>query len=161
VQLTIQKNVELANIYEAYEQKMADLRFYDYGDMILCVQEVLEQNEDFRQIVQESYQYILVDEHQDTNQSQNSIIDILVSFFIDSPNLFVVGDDKQGVYRFQGASVLNFTDFVRKYPKTKVINLVENYRSDASILAYAESILSGREPLRSQTKNFPKINVYE
>lgn len=161
VQLTIQKNVELANIYEVYEQKMADLRFYDYGDMILCVQEALEQNEDFRQIVQESYQYILVDEHQDTNQSQNSIIDILVSFFIDSPNLFVVGDDKQGVYRFQGASVLNFTDFIRKYPKTKVINLVENYRSDASILAYAQSILSGREPLKSQTKNFPKINVYE
>lgn len=161
IERTLNKNIELAQVYEIYEQKMIDGRLYDFSDMILYVHEALRNNEDFKQIVQESYQYILVDEHQDTNQAQNSVIDILASFFIDNPNLFVVGDDKQGIYRFQGASVLNFTDFVRKYPKTKVINLVENYRSDASILAYAENILAGHEPLRSQNKNFPKISVFE
>lgn len=157
----IKKNLELANIYQQYEKKMLERRIYDYSDMILYVHEALRDDEDFRQIVQESYQYILVDEHQDTNQAQNAVIDILASFFADNPNLFVVGDDKQGVYRFQGASILNFTEFVRKYPKTRVINLVENYRSEASILAYAENILAGSKPLKSQTKNMPKINVFE
>lgn len=157
----IKKNLELATVYEAYEKEMLKNRLYDYADMILYVHEALKNNEDFRQIVQESYQYILVDEHQDTNQAQNGVIDILASFFAENPNLFVVGDDKQGIYRFQGASILNFTEFVRKYPKTKVINLVENYRSEASILSYAESILAGSEPLKSQTKNAPQIKVFE
>ncbi|MDQ5929543.1 MAG: ATP-dependent helicase UvrD/PcrA, partial [Bacteroidota bacterium] len=95
----------------------------------------------------------------------NKIIELLAGFFdggiLNDPNIFIVGDDKQGIYRFQGASVLNFTEFVRKYPQTKVINLVENYRSEASILAYAENILAGNEPLVSQNKNMPKISVYQ
>nr|MBP6912930.1 UvrD-helicase domain-containing protein [Candidatus Paceibacterota bacterium] len=163
----IEKNKELAQIYTQYQDKMLADRMYDFSDMILYVSDALKNVEDFRQTVQERYQYVLVDEHQDTNQAQNKIIDLLAGLFdesiINSPNIFVVGDDKQGIYRFQGASVLNFTEFVRKYPETVVINLVENYRSEAQVLAYAERLLSGHEPLRSQSQNnnTPKISVYE
>lgn len=163
----IEKNKELAQIYTQYQEKMLADRMYDFSDMILYVGDALRDIEDFRQTVQERYQYILVDEHQDTNQAQNKIIDLLAGLFdesiINSPNIFVVGDDKQGIYRFQGASVLNFTEFVRKYPETVVINLIENYRSEPSVLAYAENLLSGHEPLRSQSQNnnIPKINIYE
>lgn len=166
---SIEKNKELSQIYKNYQDKMLEGRLYDFSDMILYVGDVLKDDKnsgnDFRQIIQEKYQYILVDEHQDTNQAQNKIIELLSGFFdgdiLNDPNIFIVGDDKQGIYRFQGASVLNFTEFVRKYPQTKVINLVENYRSEASILAYAENILAGKESLVSQNKNMPKISVYE
>ncbi len=163
----IEKNKELAQVYTEYQNKILSARMYDFSDMILYVSDALNNIEDFRQNVQERYQYILVDEHQDTNQAQNKIIDLLAGLFdesiINSPNIFVVGDDKQGIYRFQGASVLNFTEFVRKYPETVVINLIENYRSEASILSYAENLLSGHEPLKSQNKGSEasKINIYE
>ena len=173
----IEKNKELAQIYQAYQNKMLEAHMYDFADMILYVSDALRGvnsfGEDFRQIIQERYQYILVDEHQDTNQAQNKIIEMLAGFFDDNPalsnpNIFVVGDDKQGIYRFQGASILNFTEFVRKYPQTVVINLIENYRSEPAILAYAENILAGREPLKSQKsqnnnlrESMPKISVYE
>ncbi len=163
----IEKNKELASIYTEYQNKMLSERMYDFSDMILYVSDALNNVLDFRQTIQEHYQYVLVDEHQDTNQAQNKIIDLLAGLFdesiINSPNIFVVGDDKQGIYRFQGASVLNFTEFVRKYPETVVINLVENYRSEPSVLAYAEKLLSGHEPLKSQSQNtdIPKITIYE
>jgi DNA helicase-2/ATP-dependent DNA helicase PcrA len=93
----------------------------------------LRKDELLKRSLQEKYLYILVDEHQDTNDSQNLIVKTLADFF-ETPNLFVVGDEKQAIYRFQGASVENFLGFQKIWNQMKIISLTENYRSHQSIL---------------------------
>lgn len=135
------KNLELANIYERYEAKLAEQKYYDFNDMLLELIRVLEKEENFKLILQENYQYILADEHQDANSAQNRILELL-SDFHDSPNLFIVGDDKQAIYRFQGASLDNFLYFKDKYKNAKVIELTHNYRSQQGILDASHSLIS-------------------
>ncbi len=162
------KNLELANIFEKYEAKLAELKYYDFNDMLLELIRVLEKEENFKLILQESYQYILADEHQDANSAQNKILELL-SDFHDSPNLFIVGDDKQAIYRFQGASLDNFLYFKDKYKDAKVIELTHNYRSQQGILDASHSLISnnpaipGREraKLISLQIGSRPIKVYE
>lgn len=143
------KAEELGVLYAAYEKTLETERLYDYEDMIGEVVRALKNDPDLLLLLQEQYQYMLVDEHQDTNNAQNTLLELLASYF-DSPNLFVVGDTKQAIFRFQGASLENFNYFHDKYPEAKLVVLKENYRSTSPILAAADSLLAGDEALRSQ-----------
>ncbi|MBI1975487.1 MAG: ATP-dependent helicase [Candidatus Vogelbacteria bacterium] len=137
----LEKTRELLAAYCAYEATLAEEHLYDFDDMIGEVAEALQSNTEFRLIAQEQHQYILADEHQDANDSQNRILDLLAQFY-ESPNLFVVGDTKQAIYRFQGASVENFRRFTERYPSARVITLEENYRSHQTILDAAHDLIS-------------------
>ena len=137
----IGKNRELLFIYRIYEAELAKQGHFDFDDMIFETVKALEANEDMLRSVQEEYQYVLADEHQDVNGSQNRILELLASFH-DRPNLFVVGDEKQSIYRFQGASLENFLYFEEKFPHTKTIALTGNYRSAQGILDLSHELIS-------------------
>ena len=135
------KNGELALVYEAYEEELAKNKYYDFDDLLLeLIRAMNDEETSFKLILQEKYQYILADEHQDANASQNRILELL-SDFHDSPNLFIVGDDKQAIYRFQGASLDNFLYFSKKYNKALVIALEHNYRSHQLILDASHNLI--------------------
>lgn len=137
----LELNSELAVVYQQYQEQLKKRGLYDYEDMILFALEGLRENADVRAYYQERYQYFLVDEFQDTNNAQNALVEALADFF-PNPNLCVVGDDKQAIYRFQGASVANMLNFVQKYPQAKIISLTTNYRSGAPILTAATEAIS-------------------
>ncbi len=141
LQEQIEKNKELHKLYGAYEKALIENKFYDFEDMIVEVVKTLKNDSDLLLILQESYQYILADEHQDANNAQNSILELLSNFH-DNPNLFIVGDEKQAIFRFQGASLENFLYFKKLYPKAVLIHLEENYRSTQSILDASHSLIS-------------------
>lgn len=134
------KNKELLKIFTAYEKTLSDKKLYDYEDMILELIKALRADSDFLHILQENYQYILADEHQDANRAQNIILELLSNFH-PNPNLFIVGDEKQAIFRFQGASLENFLYFKKLYPKALVINLEDNYRSHQGILDASHSLI--------------------
>ncbi len=135
------KNKELQKIYMKYEQALEDKKLYDYQDMILEVIKALESNPDLLLQLQEKYQYVLADEHQDANNSQNKILE-LISGFHENPNIFIVGDEKQAIFRFQGASLENFLYFKKLYPQAVLIQLEDNYRSSQAILNASHSLIS-------------------
>lgn len=141
LQRAIAKNEELLVIYSAYQKELLEKKLYDFNDMLLEVIAALQKDENLLLRLQERYQYILVDEHQDTNAAQNKIIELLASFY-NIPNLFVVGDEKQAIFRFQGASLENFLYFKKLYPEAVLINLKENYRSTQTILNAATSLIA-------------------
>ena len=143
----INKNEELAELYWQYEERLREKKLYDYNDMIMEVLRALRKNEDLLLRLQEEYQYILVDEHQDTNNAQNKILELLASHFAPNPNLFVVGDEKQSIFRFQGASLENFYYFKHLYPEAKLVTLKDNYRSTQPILDSAHSLIAGETSL--------------
>ncbi len=138
----IERGRELAYIYEQYEKKLREKKLYDFEDMILEVLREMQDNEGLLLRLQEQYQYILADEHQDANGAQNKILELLASFH-ENPNLFIVGDEKQAIFRFQGASLENFYSFKKLYPHAKLITLKSNYRSGQGILDGAHSLMEG------------------
>lgn len=129
-----------ADVYEQYEVLKKSERLTDFDDLIFELLATLKKDELLLRMLQERFLYILVDEHQDTNDSQNMLIQLIADFF-ETPNLFVVGDEKQAIYRFQGASVENFLQFQNKWPNMKVIRLESNYRSHQSILDASFSMI--------------------
>ncbi len=137
---TITKNLELLFVYRHYELLLRERSLYDFEDMLIEAVHALENNEDMLFDVQETYQYLLADEHQDVNGSQNRLLELMASFH-DNPNIFVVGDEKQAIYRFQGASLDNFLYFKDLYPNSKQIQLTENYRSGQNILDVAHDLV--------------------
>lgn len=141
LQREIAKNEELAIVYQKYQQGLIDQKRYDFNDMLLEVLQILRKNKSLLLRLQEKYQYVLVDEHQDTNNAQNRIVELLCSFY-ENPNLFVVGDEKQAIFRFQGATLENFIYFKQLYPQAVLINLTDNYRSNQTVLDAAASVIS-------------------
>lgn len=137
----IAKNEELLIIYNKYQESLKEKKLYDFNDMLLEVITAFSNDQDFLLRLQEKIQYVLVDEHQDTNAAQNKIVELLCSFY-ENPNLFVVGDEKQAIYRFQGASLENFLYFKSLYPDAVLINLTENYRSTQTVLSGAGSMIT-------------------
>lgn len=131
---------ELAQVYRQYQAVLQERRLFDFEDMIVETVRALTHREDMLRDLQETYQYILADEHQDVNGSQNQILELLAHFH-DRPNIFAVGDEKQSIYRFQGASLDNFLYFEDKFPGTEVIQLIENYRSTQAILDIAYALI--------------------
>ena len=147
----VDKTKELARVYLAYEKKLAQRRLYDFEDMITEAVRVLEHNRDFLLKIQEEAQYILADEHQDANNAQNRLLALLCSYDT-NPNLFIVGDDKQAIYRFQGASLENFLYFQRLYPKARLIFLTQNYRSHQKILDATHALILNNSILGERPK---------
>jgi len=129
-----------ADVYARYESGKRQAKKMDFNDLILELLAALRHDELLLRLIQERYLYILVDEHQDTNDAQNSIIHLIAEFF-DTPNVFIVGDEKQAIYRFQGASVENFLLLQKHWPAMQVIRLDTNYRSHQSILDASFSMI--------------------
>ncbi len=164
--------------YQNFDKKMKSLGRYDYDDMILWVLKAFRENEELLRRYQERYQYILVDEFQDTSGSQNELLKFMLNYW-DTPNVFVVGDDDQSIFKFQGANMKNILDFAHDYVSTlQTVVLKHNYRSNQHILDISKALISNnRERLTSQLaldKNLkaahprfndlivePSINEYE
>ncbi len=137
----IQNSEELFLVYEKYQESLDKKRLYDYEDMIIEVLKELRANKNLLLELQENYQYILADEHQDANNAQNKLLELL-SGFHKNPNLFIVGDEKQAIFRFQGASLENFLYFKKRFKEAKLITLKKNYRSPQAILDASHSLIS-------------------
>lgn len=134
----------ISSIYEQYLSRMQEAELFDFDDMILRVVHALEVFDELRFNLQEKYQYLMVDEFQDTNMAQMRIIHNLTNNIAhgDTPNIMVVGDDDQAIYSFQGADISNIINFQTNYPNTKIISLTDNYRSGETILAQARRVIT-------------------
>lgn len=136
----LERNQELLHAYRLYDASLKEKKLYDFDDMIVETVSALSSNEGMLRDVQEQYQYVLADEHQDVNGSQNKILELIVNFH-DRPNLFAVGDEKQAIYRFQGASLDNFLYFEDAFKGTESISLTDNYRSGQVILDASQTLI--------------------
>jgi DNA helicase II / ATP-dependent DNA helicase PcrA len=131
--------------FENFQQLMRKRSRYDFDDMINWVIKVFEENQSVLSYYQEKFQYILVDEYQDTSGTQNRLVELLISYW-DKPNVFVVGDDDQSIYRFQGANVENMLQFAGSYQKDLLtVVLTNNYRSVQPILDISKSLIDRNE----------------
>ena len=131
-------------VYFQYLARMQQAQLFDFDDMILRVVHAMEVFAELRFNLQEKYQYIMVDEFQDTNLAQMRILHNLAANDANEgrPNIMVVGDDDQAIYSFQGADVGNINGFLHEFPATKLITLTDNYRSSETILTHARSIIT-------------------
>ncbi len=134
-----------APLYDTFEKLMRDNQFYDFDDMVTWVIEAFGKHNFLLRNYQEQYLYILVDEFQDTNGAQNKILAELINFW-NSPNIFIVGDDDQAIYEFQGARLHNLVEFYEKYRNDlKVVVLKDNYRSTQKILDASKLLIDHNE----------------
>lgn len=131
--------------FDRFQQLMRKKNRYDFDDMINWVIKAFEENKNLLAVYQEKFQYILVDEYQDTSGTQNRLVNLLISYW-DKPNVFVVGDDDQSIYRFQGANVENMLDFAKNY-KNDLLTVVlkNNYRSTQPILDVSKTLIDRNE----------------
>lgn len=128
--------------FDRFQQLMRKRNRYDFDDMITWVIKAFEENKNMLANYQEQFQYILVDEFQDSSGTQNKIVELLISYW-DQPNVFVVGDDDQSIFRFQGANVENMESFAGMYEKDLVtVVLSNNYRSTQPILDISKSLIN-------------------
>jgi len=133
------------NEFDAFQQLLRKRNRYDFDDMINWVINAFETNKNLLANYQEKYQYILVDEYQDTSGTQNKIVELLINYW-DKPNVFVVGDDDQSIYRFQGANVANMLDFANSYKDSLLmVVLSNNYRSTQPILDISTTLINRNE----------------
>ena len=133
------------NEFDNYQKLMRQRNRYDFDDMINWVIKVFEENKNVLSNYQEKFQYILVDEFQDTSGTQNRLVQLLINYW-DKPNVFVVGDDDQSIYRFQGANVENMLDFANTYSSNlKTVVLTNNYRSTQPILNISKTLINKNE----------------
>ncbi|OYY08432.1 MAG: DNA helicase UvrD, partial [Sphingobacteriia bacterium 35-36-14] len=129
------------NEFNRFKELMKKRNRYDFDDMIIWVLDAFKENKLLLAKYQEQFQYILVDEYQDTSGTQNHLVEMLISYW-DHPNIFVVGDDDQSIYRFQGANIENMEKFADTYSKEiQTVILTENYRSTQPILNVAKSLI--------------------
>lgn len=141
----LEKQKVLVGIYSSYQKALRENGRYDFEDMILFVVKKFKEDAEVLAHYQEQFQYILVDEYQDTNGAQNEIVRLISEYF-ENPNVFVVGDDKQSIYRFQGASLENILYFYNRYKShAKLVSLRINYRSQQTILDAAHSLITNNE----------------
>lgn len=130
------------NEFDHFQELMRKRNRYDFDDMINWVIRAFEDNKNLLANYQEKYQYILVDEYQDTSGTQNRIVELLISYW-DKPNVFVVGDDDQSIYRFQGANVENMLTFADSYKENLLtVVLTNNYRSTQPILDISKTLIN-------------------
>ena len=134
-----------ANLFEQFDAKMREKGRYDFNDMIVWVLKAFNEHPALLQQYQERHQYILVDEFQDTNGAQNELLKLLTSFWED-PNIFVVGDDDQSIYEFQGARIRNIIEFYERHRTAiRIIVLPQNYRSSQAILDRATATIANNK----------------
>lgn len=137
---SLERTFELADFYESYEMLKKERNIIDYNDVLEFLVRIVETGDDAAATIRERYLYILVDEHQDSSGIQNEFLSA-VWRHIEKPNLFVVGDDRQLIYGFGGASLAYFEGFKHAFGKAKLITLTENYRSTQVVLDAAETLL--------------------
>ena len=136
----MQKLLAGVEIVDKYRKEIDKHNYFDFDDMILWTIKKLEEDNGFQSSVSNSIKYLFVDEFQDTSVVQNRLVDLLVKGKT-SPNIFVVGDDDQSIFRFQGVSANNIRDFEKKYQPRKII-LEENYRSSQAIIDASRQLIS-------------------
>lgn len=139
IKARIEKMYEFCDFWEAFDEALAKNGYFDFDDQIRWVVEKLQTSEDLRFSLQERFQWILVDEYQDTNSAQNHILWALTEG--NDSNIMAVGDDDQSIYRFQGASVENLFEFQKHFPDAGSITLKKNYRSAQNILDTAFEVI--------------------
>lgn len=154
----IEKVKELWQFYEKYQEKMIQNHYLDFNDMISFVLDKFENDPLFLSTISNKYKYILVDEYQDTNMSQNSIV-FHLSKTLETQNIFVVGDDDQIIYSFQGAKLDTIENFLREFPDTKVICLQENMRSTQSILDVSRLVAMQDSKRLENNPDFEQYNI--
>lgn len=137
----IGKATELYSIFEIYKRKLSENNLIDFADMVNLVVEKFETDDDFLFRALKGVEYILVDEYQDTSKIQNELLFNILRG-TKKENIFVVGDDDQIIYSFQGARSSNLADFLEKFPNTSVISLNENRRSTQTILDFSDILIS-------------------
>jgi DNA helicase-2/ATP-dependent DNA helicase PcrA len=136
----LQRSLEIADFYALYESKKLERNFIDYNDVLSLMVTLVRENEDIRADIKEQYQYILIDEHQDSTGIQNEFLETIWKGS-EQPNIFVVGDDRQLIYGFGGASLAYFEAFKYAFGKAILITLTNNYRSTQVILDAADVLL--------------------
>lgn len=143
----------IAKCYKAYQEELRRSEAMDFDDLIMMTLRLFDQNKDVLAYYQQRYQYIHVDEYQDTNHAQYQLVKLLASRF---KNICVVGDADQSIYGWRGADMQNILDFEKDYPQAKVILLEENYRSTKKILQAANNVINhnkNRRPKKLWTQN--------
>lgn len=148
----LNKNLELAEVYTSYQKELIKRGRFDFEDMINFVINAFKDDGDFLLGYQERFSYFLVDEYQDTNSAQNQLVFSLASFWKERANIFVVGDPNQSIYRFQGASMENFQEFIKRFPNSTLVNLTNNYRSSQLVLDSAHEVIINNKTQFSQLK---------
>ena len=154
---------EVVKFFELYEKEKKDKNLFDYDDILENLVKVVEDSAPVRDEIREKYLYVLIDEHQDSSGVQNEFLE-KVWGDTEKPNIFVVGDDRQLIYGFGGASLEYFENFKHTFGKAKLITLTENYRSTQTILDSAHELLQSslsKEKLKSQSKEKIKLRLVE
>ena len=149
-QLDKQKHLELARFYQSYLEMCRREQVIDYDDQIFLTIELLRARPNVLKTLQDRYQYLLVDEFQDTNPMQSTLVDLLAG---SRQNIMVVGDDDQSIYGWRGATLANILDFKNRYPSVQEVTLTENYRSTAAILDSAYQLIQNNNPHRLEVMN--------
>ncbi len=132
----------IAEVYKLYQQRLIENNALDFDDIINYTIQIFLENEDVLEYYSNKFKYVLVDEYQDTNKSQFTLITLLAA---KNGNITVVGDNDQGIYSFRGADISNILNFEKDFPNTKVIKLEQNYRCTGNILKVANSVISNNE----------------
>ncbi|MFO7660811.1 MAG: UvrD-helicase domain-containing protein, partial [Candidatus Cloacimonadaceae bacterium] len=152
------------NVYTSYQQQLMLNQAMDFDDILLWTARLFESNQAVRDKYRSQFQYVMIDEYQDTNYAQFKIIHLIAS---GHQNICVVGDDDQAIYSWRGASIRNILEFERDYKNVKTIRLEQNYRSTTSILDLANSLI--RHNRRRHVKDLwselgigekPRLHVY-
>ena len=132
-------------MYRGYSEALKERSLIDFSDMILRAIRLIETDDTVRASIAEQYQWVMIDEYQDTNDAQLRLITSIMSESIESPNLFAVGDDDQSIYKFQGANTRNIRIFHDLYPDTRLIILDMNYRSKSEIIDFSRELMKESE----------------
>lgn len=137
----------VASVYRAYQRKLLQNNAVDFDDLLRLTVELLQKNSDVLHGYQEQFRYVLVDEYQDTNHAQYTLVKLLAA---KHRNLLVVGDDDQSIYAFRGADLRNILEFEQDFPDTTVIKLEQNYRSTQNILDAANAVVGNNVRRKSK-----------
>ena len=132
----------IAEIYELYQRRLRENNAIDFDDIINFTIKILSENPDVLDYYTEKFKYILVDEYQDTNKAQFTLVSLLASKY---GNVTAVGDNDQGIYSFRGADISNILNFEKDFPGTKIIKLEQNYRCTGNILKVANAVIKNNE----------------
>ncbi len=138
---------KISDIYTLYQKKLKSNNALDFDDLIMKTVELLENNPEVLDYYQRKFEYIMVDEYQDTNRAQYKLVSLLAKRH---GNLCVVGDDDQSIYGWRGADIRNILDFEKDFPNTKIIKLEQNYRSTKTILDAANNVIRGNSQRKSK-----------
>lgn len=152
-------NQKIADIYERYQNKLLINNAVDFDDLLVLTIRLLQENEEVRSKYQQRFDYLLVDEYQDTNHAQYLLTKFLAA---KHRNICVVGDADQSIYGWRGADIQNIMDFEKDYPEAKVIKLEQNYRSTQVILDAANAVIennTGRKPKNLWTDNASGVAI--